>query len=69
MINSLIINITGIDASGLVFFAFLYVYIHQVNLAFETTTFVWVCPDILSHAQTFLDLLQIHLGSLGSIPR
>ena len=30
---------------------------------FETTTFVWVCLGIPSHAQTSLDLPRVPLGS------
>ena len=39
-------------------------------VAYQTTTIDWVCPGMLSHTQTFLDLPQVFLGTstLGGIP-
>ena len=42
---------------------------NDMSLTYETSTFSNVCPDMPSHAQTFLDLPCLPLGSLGDITR
>ena len=45
------------NSEWLLFTFFLRGDIHQEKVAFETTTFGWVCPGMLNHAQMFEYLL------------
>ena len=38
-------------------FKMLIIYIHQEMVTSEVNAFVWVCPAISSHAQTWLNFL------------
>ena len=48
---------------------FLYGDFHQWEVAYESVTFGWVGPDILSHPQTCLDMPRVLLDSPGGIAR
>lgn len=42
----------------------LYGYIGQREVVYGASTFGWVCPDMVSHSQTCLDLPRARFGSL-----
>ena len=64
--DSLIINISARNES--ISFDFLNKDIVQGKVAFETTILCWMCPDMPSQAQTWLDLLWVPLVGLGVRP-